>query len=141
LVHGKHLIHPVSAHLRRVAHDRRVLHAVRVSREAACRATHRRFAGRSHLETSVSEAQEVIRGRRFGPSDLVLLDGKLFFSCFFDGCGLEYYGGDFTHVDCTFSGCRVFFGQAAWRTVQLMRDLGYTITSSAGQNPEAQSIQ
>ena len=84
---------------------------------------------------------EQITGQTFGPTDEVLLDGKSFFFCTFDRCGLTYYGGNFTHVECSFSGCRVSFGEAAWRAVVLMRDLGYTITSSAGQNPEAKFIQ
>jgi hypothetical protein len=84
---------------------------------------------------------ERITGRIFGPSDTVVLDGKSFFFCTFDRCELVYYGSDVAHEECTFSGCRVTFGDAAWRTVQVMLLLGYQITSSSGENPKAQSIQ
>jgi hypothetical protein len=89
----------------------------------------------------MSEELEKVMDQTFGPTDTVVLDGKSFFSCFFDRCEIVYYAGEFTHVNCAFSGCRVTFGGAAWRTIQTMELLGYTITSSAGQNPEAKFIQ
>jgi hypothetical protein len=85
---------------------------------------------------------ERVEGVTFGPTDAVVLDGKEFFLCSFDRCELIYYGGaTHIHVGCSLSGCSVTFFDAAWRTAQVLMRLGYTITSSAGQNPEAKFIQ
>jgi hypothetical protein len=86
---------------------------------------------------------ERVEWKTFGPRDTVVLDGKSFFHCVFEGCELVYYASDMPHIHegCTFSGCRVTFANSAWWTVQLMMRLGYKITSPSGQNPEAKSVQ
>jgi len=69
------------------------------------------------------------------------LDGKSFVGCILDRCEIVYGGGDMTHENCTFSGCRVTFVGSAWATVRFLMELGYTITSPTGENPEAKSFQ
>lgn len=91
----------------------------------------------------MSAELELVTGQTFGPTDTVVLDGKEFVLCSFDRCEIIYYASDMPHihVGCTFSGCRVTFVNSAWWTIQIMMRLGYKITSSAGENPEAKFVQ
>jgi hypothetical protein len=89
----------------------------------------------------VDSELERIEAQTFGPSDTVVLDGKSFILCLFDRCELVYGGGHMTHEDCTFSFCRVTFVGPAWRTVELLAEFGFTITSPSGENPKTQFFQ
>jgi len=79
---------------------------------------------------------ERVEDKTFGVHDTVVLDGKLFVKCVFQGCEVVYGGGEMAHEGCLFSNCRVTFVGAAHATVQLMLNFGYKIISPSGENPE-----
>jgi hypothetical protein len=76
------------------------------------------------LEMTAISTLEPVHGRHF-KNETVELDGKRFMSCSFDGCALNYSGGDVEFgPGCSAEHCRPIFSGPARRTVLLLRTLG-----------------
>jgi hypothetical protein len=76
------------------------------------------------FEMTAISTLEPIQDRHF-KNETVDLDGKRFMSCSFDGCTLNYCGGDVEFgPGCTADDCRPIFSGPARRTLLLLRTLG-----------------
>jgi hypothetical protein len=85
---------------------------------------------------------EKIDGKIFGPQETVVLDGRHFVGCTFDGCEISYSGGDFGNEANTYERpCSLVFYGAAHRTRLVLELAGYRITSPFGQQPQTKLPQ
>jgi hypothetical protein len=76
------------------------------------------------FEMTAISTLEPVQDRHF-KNETVELDGKRFMSCSFDGCTLNYSGGDVEFgPGCSAEHCRPIFSGPARRTVLLLRTLG-----------------
>lgn len=80
---------------------------------------------------------EEVEDKVFGENDVVILDGKRFVRCVFNGCHFVYGGGELAQHHCTISGkCDFDFVDAAHRTISLLEFFGYKMMSVEGDSPE-----
>jgi hypothetical protein len=76
------------------------------------------------FEMTAISTLEPVQDLRF-KDETVDLDGKRFMSCSFDGCTLNYSGGDVEFgPGCSAENCRPIFSGPARRTLLLLRTLG-----------------
>jgi hypothetical protein len=76
------------------------------------------------FEMTAISTLEPVHDRHF-KNETVELDGKRFMSCSFDGCTLNYCGGDVEFgPGCCAENCRPMFSGPARRTVLLLLTFG-----------------
>ena len=84
-----------------------------------------------------------IENKTFGPNDTVILDGCVFIDCVFDGCDLVYSGEkDTAQIGCTsIREPNILFCRSAQRTLNMLKLLGFTVTSPFGDEPKEIPLQ
>ena len=74
-----------------------------------------------------------IRGRTF-TNETVRIDDHRFLNCRFHECTIYYSGGDYFFDECVFDGPNVWqFQDAAQRTIQLLKPIGYLSDAFAAE--------
>jgi hypothetical protein len=79
----------------------------------------------SNGQPMAADAVERIEDQVFKAGDVVILDGKHFSRCTFDGCKVVYAGGYAGFEHCLWGNCAYSFTEAAYRTGGLLATLGF----------------
>jgi hypothetical protein len=84
-----------------------------------------------------------VENKTFGPGETVVLDGRIFINCVFEGCDFIYAGeADTAQIGGTpIRNADIYFCGAAQRTINILNALGFNVIDGDGNTPQEQSLQ